>query len=305
MTDPTADRPPSRRRLHWPLLGLLLLGLVAYAAWAPGDPAGGGPAVPPDGLAVRFLDVGQGDATLLTAPGATMLIDTGRHDRDDLVPLLRAAGVSALDVVAVTHPHADHLGQFDRVLDALDVAEVWWPGTTHSTRTFERALDALERSDAAYEEPRAGDRTTVGPLQVEVLHPETLSGGDLHADMLVLRVVYGEVSFLFTGDAERDVEEALVRRLGPSLASTVYQVGHHGSATSTTPPLLAAVSPAIAVYSAGAGNAYGHPHREVVSRLLDAGVDLYGTDVHGTITITTDGADVEVDLERRGAPLGP
>jgi competence protein ComEC len=299
-------RARTRRRPHWWVLAVLLAGLTVYALAVPGDPAGGGPAAPApphaDQLAVHFLDVGQGDATLLIAPDAAVLIDTGRHDADDVVGHLRRLGVSRLDVVAVTHPHADHLGQFDRVLDTFDVAEVWWSGATHTTRTFERALDALERSGAAYEEPRAGDRTAVGSLEVAVLHPTELTG-DLHGDSLVLRVSFGEVAILFTGDAEAEVEDLLVDRLGAQLRSTVYQVGHHGSTTSSTPAFLDAVAPEVAVYSAGAGNAYGHPHDEVVRRLVDAGVTTYGTDVHGTVTLTTDGTDSEIRTEHAEAPL--
>jgi competence protein ComEC len=294
----------SRRRPHWWVLAVLMVGLGLYAVAAPGDPAGGGPALPAevDGLAVHFLDVGQGDATLLLAPEAAMLVDTGRHDADDLVPHLRRLGVERLDVVAVTHPHADHLGQLDRVLDAFDVGEVWWSGTTHTTRTFERALAAVERSDAAYEEPRAYAETMVGPLVVQVLHPEELVD-DPHGDSLVLRVRFGEISFLFTGDAEAAVEERMVQRFGDDLASTVYQVGHHGSSTSTSPAFLAAVSPTVAVYSAGVDNAYGHPHAEVVEELVAAGVDLYGTDVHGTVTVTSDGTAYEIHPEHAEVPL--
>jgi competence protein ComEC len=297
----------SRRRPHWWVLTVLLVGLGLYAVAAPGDPAGGGPALPAaevDGLAVHFLDVGQGDATLLLAPDAVMLIDTGRHDAEDLVPHLRRLGVERLDVVAVTHPHADHLGQFDLVLDTFEVGEVWWSGATHTTRTFERALAAVERSDAAYEEPRAGAETTVGSLHVQVLHPEELVD-DPHGDSLVLRVRFGEISFLFTGDAEAAVEERMVQRFGDGLASTVYQVGHHGSSTSTSPAFLAAVSPTVAVYSAGADNPYGHPHAEVVEELVQAGVDLYGTDVHGTIAVTVprQGTSYEIHPQHAEAPV--
>ncbi|MGH2428590.1 MAG: MBL fold metallo-hydrolase [Candidatus Limnocylindria bacterium] len=250
---------------------------------------------------MHFLDVGQGDATLLVAPDATLLIDAGRHDRNDVVPLLTAAGVTELDVVAITHGHADHIGQLDSVLDSLAVAEVWMPGTSHTTQTFSRALSAIERSDAAYEEPRAGQTTTVGSLTVQVLHPASLSG-DIDTDMLTLRVSYGSVSFLFTGDAEADVEAAIVSRHGSGLASTVYQVGHHGSNTSTSAEFLAAVRPQVAVYSASAGNQYGHPHDEVVTRLAGAGIDIYGTPTHGTVIVRTDGTTYSVATSR-SAPV--
>lgn len=255
-------------------------------------------------LNVYFLDVGQGDATLFVAPDATLLIDTGRHDRNDVVPHLRSLGVTSIDVVAITHAHADHIGQLDRVLGSFSVGEVWMSGTPHTTLTFDRAITALERSDANYEEPRAGDTTTVGSLVVEILNPVRLSG-DIDADTLAMRVSYGSVSFLFTGDMEASHEAAMVARAGGSLPSTVYQVGHHGSGTSTSAALLAAVRPEVAIYSASATNQYGHPHAEVIHRLNSAGIDVYGTAIHGTVTVITDGSSYRIETGQAASPIAP
>jgi competence protein ComEC len=280
----------------------VLLLVIAAVAWVGSTITGDGTEVagvvpgapdPPrtdlEGLEVHFIDVGQGDATLLRTAETAVLVDTGRHDRADLVPYLDAAGVDVLDVVAVTHPHADHLGQFDQVLEAVTVAEVWWSGSTHTTATFDRALDALERSDALYGEPRAGDVTDVGDLRFEFLGPVDPLPGDLHEAGLVFRVRWGDVRVLFTGDAEVVTEERMLAEHPALLDADIYQVGHHGSRTSTSPAFLAAVAPRVAVYSAGAGNSYGHPHDEVMARLQAAQVEVYGTDVHGTVVITSDG----------------
>lgn len=255
-------------------------------------------------VAVHFLDVGQGNAALIVAPDATMLIDTGRHDRSDVVPMLRSFGVTAIDVVAITHGHADHIGQLDEVLASFEVGEVWMSGTPHTTQTFERAIAALESSTAGYEEPRAGDTTTLGSLTIDILNPVSLSG-DIDADMLVMRVSHGAVSFLFTGDLQGSGEAGLVARHGGGLASTIYSVAHHGSNTSTSPALLAAVAPEVAVYSASATNQYGHPHAEVIDRLNAAGVDVYGTAVHGTVTITTDGVTYRVSTGAAASRITP
>jgi competence protein ComEC len=119
----------------------------------------------------RPLDVGQGDATLLTHADATILIDTGRHHASDVVAYLRSLGVDSTNLVVITHPHADHIRQFDQVIDAVPVDEVWWSGSTTTSQTFERAVAALDRSDADYEEPRAGDVTTVGKSQGSARSP--------------------------------------------------------------------------------------------------------------------------------------
>lgn len=255
-------------------------------------------------VAVHFLDVGQGNAALIVAPDATVLIDTGRHDRSDVVPMLRSLGVGAIDVVAITHGHADHIGQLDRVLGSFDVGEVWMSGTPHTTQTFDRAITAIENSTAAYEEPRAGDTTTVGSLIIEILNPVGLSG-DIDADMLAMRVTYGSVSFLFTGDLQGSSEAGVVARYGAGLASTIYQVAHHGSNSSSSAALLAAVQPDVAVYSASATNQYGHPHAEVIQRLAAAGAEMYGTAVHGTVTVTTDGTTYAVSTRQVASPILP
>ena len=269
-------------------------------------------AADPDGdLEVHFIDVGQGDATLLVAPDATVLVDAGRHDRSDVMPYLVGAGVDTLDLVAITHPHADHLGQFEQVIRGLDVAEVWWSGSTHTTQTFDRALAALEDSGAAYEEPRSGDATALGSLTIDILNPPSdHSLDDLHDAGLAMRITYGDVRFLFTGDAEAGTERRMVDADPDLVSADVYQVGHHGSQTSTSQPFLDAMAPQIAVYSAGDGNQYGHPHAEVIDRLADASVAVYGTDVHGSLVITTDGDQISVhpepdELLVAGAGSGP
>ena len=250
-------------------------------------------------LTVRFLDVGQGDATLFIHPDVTMLIDTGRFDRSDVPPLLRRYGVDRIDLLVVTHPHADHVGQFDDVMAAFDVDEVWWSGATATSRTFERAVAALDASDARYEEPRAGATATVGPLGIEILHPGAGDSlRDLNDASIAMRITYGGFRLVMTGDAERVSEARMLGRHPDRLAADVLRLGHHGSSTSTTPDFLTTVAPSVTIYSAGADNRYGHPHEEVVARVTGRGIPLYGTDRHGTITVVTDGTTFDVRTER-------
>ncbi|HEY8417604.1 MAG TPA: MBL fold metallo-hydrolase, partial [Limnochordales bacterium] len=249
-------------------------------------------------LVVHYLDVGQGDATLLQGPGVTILIDAGRHDRSDVVPHLEAAGVQSIDLFIGTHPHSDHIGQCAAVLERFPVREVWLTGHEHTTLTYERCLDAILATDARYHEPRAGETHTIGALRLEVLHPAQLTG-DLNNDSIAVRVVYGSVVFLFTGDAEAEGEAAMLER-GLPLAAHILHLGHHGSRTSSTAAFLAAVAPQVAIYSAGSGNSYGHPHAEALERVASVALAVYGTDVNGTIRVTTDGQTYTVVPEKGG-----
>jgi len=254
-------------------------------------------------LTAYFLDVGQGDATLLVGPDFTILIDAGRHDRADVVPHLEALGVTAIDLFILTHPHADHVGQCAAVVRRFPVREAWLAGSEHATLSYERCLDALLETGAGYHEPRAGEVVELGAARLEVLHPAELVG-DLNNDSIAVRVVYGDVMLLFTGDAEAEAEAAMLAR-GLPMRAHVLHMGHHGSRTSSTAAFLAAVLPEVAIYSAGLGNSYGHPHTEALARVAAVGAVIYGTDVNGTIRVTTDGRTYEVVPERGGPLAGP
>jgi beta-lactamase superfamily II metal-dependent hydrolase len=249
---------------------------------------------------VHFLDVGQADATLFRHPDVTLLVDAGSHRSDDVLRHLRRLGVTSLDVLVLTHPHADHIGQADRILQAVTVGEVWWSGSVHTTQTFTRLVGAIEQSGVSVEQPRAGQQTQVGPLAIDVLNPAaTVDLRDFHDASLALRLTFGDVAFVLTGDAEGSAEARMLR--GGRLDADVLKLGHHGSRTSTNDAFLRAVGPRFAIVSAGAPNSYGHPHAEVVDRVRAAGIDLYATPAHGTIVLRTDGQAIAVTTERSGA----
>lgn len=247
-------------------------------------------------LTVHFIDAGQGDATLLQGPDFTILIDAGRHDDDKVIRYLKSTSIQHLDLLIGTHPHADHIGQFPQIMEAYPVNEVWMSGDVHTTRTFERALDAILESDTNYTEPRAGESYTIGSAIVDVLHPGKLNG-DLNHGSIVVRITFSDVSILFMGDAELLAEEEILRSEHP-VQVDILKIGHHGSRSSSSKEFLQKVDPDIAIYSAARGNSYGHPHPEVMERLTKKGMDVYGTDMHGTIRIVSDGLIYSVELDQ-------
>lgn len=239
-------------------------------------------------LEVHFLNVDQGDSILLKGPDFTILIDAGRHDRNDVLPQLQAIGVTSIDLFVGTHPHADHIGQAWRVFQAYPVAEAWMSGDVETTVTFERTLDAIEAEGAGYTEPRAGEVYNIGSARLEVLNPAHLGFEDINDGSIVIRLVFGSVAFLFTGDAEAVAETEMLDS-GRNLQAQILKLGHHGSSSSSTLEFLQAVDPEIAIWSAGQDNDYGHPHPSTINRLAQLGIETHGTATEGTIIVCTDG----------------
>jgi competence protein ComEC len=245
-------------------------------------------------LRVHFIDVGQGDSILIQAPdGTTVLIDGGNANGEALA-YLQSLGIQQIAAIIATHPHADHIGGLIDVMNALKVDAVWTSGAIHTTGVFERFLDAIDAHQIPYFEAAANDNITVGSLSFDVVYGQE-SSSNLNNTSLVLHLRYGQVSFLFTGDAETSAEKDMLSTVEPvRLNSTVLKVGHHGSSTSSSPEFLNVVRPQIAIYSAGSGNAYGHPHSQTIDSLLAVGALIYGTDDDGTVIIETDGNSLQV-----------
>ena len=268
---------------------------------------GGSPPEPTRPVEAHFVDVGQGEFTLFDGPEANVVVDTADWQDENVMPYLRERGIEEVDLVVATHPDADHIGQFDDVMENVDVTEVWMSGTPHTTQTYEDAVDAVIESDAGYYEPRAGENFTVGGMRIEALHPgEGELTGDGQKDSVSMRVTYGETSFMMTGDAEKGAEREMVENAEDGeieLDSDVYQMGHHGSKTSSSRVFLEAVDPEVAVYSAGEDNSFGHPNDEVLARHAEMGIEVYGTDEHGTVVVEAE-PDGEYTVEtEKDTPL--
>lgn len=252
-------------------------------------------------LEVHFIDVGQGDAIFIQAPEQNVLIDGG--DRGNIVvEYLQERDVSHLDLVIGTHPHADHIGGLINVMQEFSVEEVIDPAVAHTTKTFEDYLTLIDNNNITFTEGRAGmARDLGGGANLDILHPTQPSSSHLNDASVVARLSYGEVSFLFTGDVEEQAENELLSRDKQLLESDVLKVAHHGSSSSTSPAFLEATNPDFAVIMCGEDNTYGHPHSQVLELLRNHGVEVYRTDVHGSIVFVTDGETIDINSGTAGS----
>lgn len=279
------------------LLGLLLTGCDLIVTPTP-PPSGAAP------LTVAFLDVGQGDSILIRSPnGQIMLIDGGRDldfAADVILPQVRAWGGQQIDVMVVTHPDADHIAGLVGVLESFPVKAVALTGDDHPTQIYERLLTNVRDQKIKAIRVRTGTAIPFDPaVTLDVLSPDDdfVSRDDTNEGSIVIKLTYGQTSFLLTGDAEARANQAMLKR-GADVRSTVLKLGHHGSSSSTDESWLRAVQPQIGIISAGAGNSYGHPHAEVLAALAKLNITAIRTDEHGTITVTSDGVQVRVTSQR-------
>jgi len=245
--------------------------------------------VPPAGskLLMHVIDVGQGDSILFQTPdGKTILIDGGEA-RSGVIPYLKQLGITNIDVMVATHPHADHIGGLVEVLGAIPVSKVITNGEPHTTSTYEQFLDAIAAAKAEYVEVRRGDVISVGSINFQALSPVADTNEDMNENSVVLQVTFGKTTILLMGDAGAETERDLIAS-GLPLKADILKVGHHGSKYSSTPEFLSIVDPDVAIYSAGKNNTYGHPAPETLAALSAAGATIYGTDQNGTVVVTID-----------------
>ena len=255
-------------------------------------------------MRVHYIDVGQGDAILIQAPdGEAGLIDGGETNTG-VVSYLKAQGITHLSLVVATHPHSDHIGGLVQVLQSIPTDRVVTNGEMATTATYEHLLDAIDASKAEYIEAKKGDAISLGILTFQVLSSGGVSTDDPNQNSVVLRLVYAKTTFLFMGDAGKDAE-ALLLASGQPLSADILKVGHHGSRTASSPAFLKQVHPKVAIYSAGMGNSYGHPHAETLAALSAVGATIYGTDVNGTVIVTGDGGGYSVQTAKQGRAQAP
>ena len=248
-------------------------------------------------FAVHFIDVGQADAALILCDGQAMLIDGGNSaDSNLMYAYLQKHNITHLDYLIATHAHEDHVGGLAGALNYATVSTVYCPTTTYNTKAFRSFVSALVKRDTPITIPTVGQTFHLGSATCTILAVNT-DNADVNNTSIVLRIVYGETSFLFTGDAEREVEQKLLDS-GVDLSATVLKVGHHGSRSSTSYVFLREIMPEYAVICVGKDNDYGHPTSDVLSRLRDADVTTFRTDMQGDILCVSDGKTVTFTVSK-------
>ena len=242
------------------------------------------------GLTVHFIDVGQGDSILAESDGRFMLVDAGENDQaDTVVSYLKGQGVETLDYVIGTHPHSDHIGGLDKVIDTFDVGKVILPPVEHTTKTFEDVLDAVAGKGLKLTKPRVGDTYTLGNASFTIIAPNEDYGNDLNNWSVGIRLDYGDNRFVMCAEA---LAEADILENGIDISADVLKAGHHGSSTSTSEAFLDKVAPSVAVIQCGKDNSYGHPHKETLEKFKERGIQVYRNDRDGTVVAYCDGTDI-------------
>lgn len=270
----------------------LLMSLLLLAACGSKEENTGGSGE----LKVHYVDVGQGDAILITCDGESMLIDAGDNDKGTTVQsYLQSQGVTELRYVIGTHPDADHIGGLDVILTKFDCDMVMMPDVESDTATYRDVVDAMRYRDYTNTLPVVRERYELGSAAFTIVAPNGTGYSGDNDYSIGIKLTHGKNVFLFTGDAEDEAEGEMIQN-GIDLRANVLKVGHHGSSTSTSDAFLEAVNPEFAVISCGEDNSYGHPHAETLNKLREKGVKVFRTDEEGTIVATSDGTTVTFNV---------
>lgn len=231
-------------------------------------------------LKVYFFDVGQADSMLIQNNGENMLIDAGNNeDGETLVNNLKTLGVEKIDYLVGTHPHEDHIGGMDDIINSFEIGKIYMPNVSTNTKTFEDVIDAAKNKGLQIETPKTGDEFTVGSANCNVVYVGD-NKENLNLSSIIIKMKYNNLSYLFTGDTEADVENKI--DFGKI---NILKVAHHGSDTSSSEKFVNETAPEVAIISVGKDNSYGHPSNEIIKRYEKVGSKIYRTDEVGNIFI--------------------
>ena len=242
-------------------------------------------------LEIHYMDVGQGDATLIKCDDKTLLIDAGDNSQGmNVRSYLENQGIERLDYVIGTHPDADHIGGLDVVIYNFDCGTVLMPDESKDTKTYDDVIQTIENKNYKITLPKVGETYSLGEAEFTIIAPNR-DYDDANDESIGLLLTYGETSFLFTGDAEEEAETDILNN-GIDIHADVYKAGHHGSRTSSGEEFLAKIEPKAVVISCGENNSYGHPHADILNYCLTNKIPLYRTDMQGTIVAKSDGKTI-------------
>ena len=249
-------------------------------------------------LEMHFIDVGQGDSTLITCDGESMLIDAGKNDQGtEIQSYLESKGITELKYVIGTHPDSDHIGGLDVILYKFGAEKVFMPDYSKDTKTYDDVVQIIKNKSLKRVQPAVGETYTLGSAEFTILGPaaDASYGSNANDYSVAIILTHGEKKFLLTGDAEEDAEADMLQN-GISLKADVYKASHHGSKTASTEEFMEAVDPEYAIISCGEGNSYGHPHAEVLNRFRSMGIQVFRTDEQGTIVLESDGENITFNM---------
>ena len=265
-------------------------------------------AAEPDTMEVHFINVGQGDATLIKCGEQSMLIDTADDSKGTAIQnYLNKQNVKTLDYLILTHPDADHIGGAPVVITKFEIKKVFMSNFEKDNKTYQKLIQALDNKRLKYETPEVGSQYTLGTAVITILAPNKKYDNPNDAS-IAFTIQNGNNKFLFTGDAGENAEKDILNS-DLDISADVYKVGHHGSKYSTSEKFFEEVNPAYAVISCGENNSYGHPHAETLNTLRSYGVEVYRTDEDGTIIATSDGKNITFNVPesqtwKAGEPTG-